>query len=249
MLLLLAVNGTITGGLSAVSNSAMHSRHGLAQRQADALHFVEAGLRVFLMHSARERTAEWHPRDETYQAALACLVDAIHAHPFTALWGDGETSSSDGQFFRAGGHGEARADHNAHYGSECQSGNYLRVTEGYLRMKAMETRLRARRTPFGLPAEGALGSGQEPTSEQRCTFTTSSCKTPLHLDLWVTRNTGVVTNAAYPFDSPKKVVAGEVLNRIDGLSHSKIITDPRFSFANSALLFAFNSRLPAQIRK
>ena len=70
-----------------------------------------------------------------------------------------------------------------------------------------------------------------------------------NLDLWVTRNTGVVTNAAYPFDSPKKVVVGEVLNRIDGLSHSKIITDPRFSFANSALLFAFNSRLPAQIRK
>jgi hypothetical protein len=70
-----------------------------------------------------------------------------------------------------------------------------------------------------------------------------------NLDLWVTRNTGVVTNAAYPFDSPKKVVVGEVLNRIDGVSHWKIITDPRFSFANSALLFAFNSRLPAQIRK
>jgi hypothetical protein len=31
-------------------------------------------------------TAEWHLRDETYQAALACLVDAIHAQPFTALW-------------------------------------------------------------------------------------------------------------------------------------------------------------------
>jgi hypothetical protein len=52
--------------------------------------------------------------------------------------------------------------------------------------------------------------------------------------------------AAYPFDSPKKVVVGEVLNRIDGVSHWKIITDPRFSFANSALLFAFNSRLPAR---
>jgi len=62
---------------------------------------------------------------------------------------------------------------------ECQFGNYLRVTEGYLRMKAMETRLRARRAPFGLPAEGALGSGQEPTSEQRCTFTTPSSNTPL----------------------------------------------------------------------
>ena len=30
----------------------------------------------------------------------------------------------------------------------------------------MDTRLRARRAPFGLPAEGALGSGQEPTPEQ-----------------------------------------------------------------------------------
>jgi hypothetical protein len=28
-------------------------------------------------------TAEWHLRDETYQAALACLVDAIHAQPFS----------------------------------------------------------------------------------------------------------------------------------------------------------------------
>jgi hypothetical protein len=63
-------------------------------------------------------TAEWHLRDETYQAALACLVDAIHAQPFSALWGEGDTSSSDGQLFRAGGPGEARADHNAHYGAE-----------------------------------------------------------------------------------------------------------------------------------
>ena len=30
----------------------------------------------------------------------------------------------------------------------------------YLRMKAMDTRLRALRAPFGLPAEGALGSGK-----------------------------------------------------------------------------------------
>jgi Tn3 transposase DDE domain/Domain of unknown function (DUF4158) len=58
-------------------------------------------------HSQLLWTAEWHLRDETYQAALACLVDEIHAQPFTALWGDGETSSSDGQFFRAGGRGEA----------------------------------------------------------------------------------------------------------------------------------------------
>jgi Tn3 transposase DDE domain len=59
-----------------------------------------------------------HIRDETYKAALACLIDAIHAQPFTKVWGDGDTSSSDGQFFRAGGSGEARADYNAKYGSE-----------------------------------------------------------------------------------------------------------------------------------
>jgi TnpA family transposase len=53
-----------------------------------------------------------------YQAALVCLAGAIHVQPFTALWGEGDTSSSDGQFFRTGGRGEARADHNAHYWSE-----------------------------------------------------------------------------------------------------------------------------------
>jgi len=63
-------------------------------------------------------TAEWHVRDETYLSALAAIVDAHRAHPLGAVWGPGDTSSSDGQFFRAGGRGEARADHNARYGSE-----------------------------------------------------------------------------------------------------------------------------------
>src|SRR5271165_7046847 len=75
-------------------------------------------------------TAEWHLRDETYQAALACLVDAIRAQPFTALWGEGDTSSSDGQFFKAGGHGEARADHN-HYGSEPGIKFYTHVSDRF----------------------------------------------------------------------------------------------------------------------
>ncbi len=63
-------------------------------------------------------TAEWHVRDETYLSALAAIVDAHIAHPLGAVWGQGDISSSDGQFFRAGGRGEARADHNARYGSE-----------------------------------------------------------------------------------------------------------------------------------
>jgi TnpA family transposase len=82
-------------------------------------------------HSRLLWIAEWHVRDETYRAALACLVDAIHAQPFTMIWGDGDTSSSDGQFFRAGGHGEARADYNAKYGSEPGVKFYTHVSDRY----------------------------------------------------------------------------------------------------------------------
>ena len=57
-----------------------------------------------------------HVRPETYAAALAALVDAQHAEPFAALWGPGTTSSSDGQFFPAGGRGEASSDYNARQG-------------------------------------------------------------------------------------------------------------------------------------
>ncbi len=84
-----------------------------------------------LSHSRLLWVAEWHVRDETYQAALACLVDAIHTQPFTRIWGDGDTSSSDGQFFRAGGHGEARADYNAKYGSEPGVKFYTHVSDRY----------------------------------------------------------------------------------------------------------------------
>ncbi len=82
-------------------------------------------------HSRLLWIAEWRVRDETYQAALACLSDAIHAQPFTKFWGDGGTSSSDGQFFRAGGHGKARADHNAKYGSEPGVKFYTHVSDRY----------------------------------------------------------------------------------------------------------------------
>jgi TnpA family transposase len=82
-------------------------------------------------HSKLLWTAEWHIRDETYRAGLACLVEAIHAQPFTAIWGDGDTSSSDGQFFRVGGHGEARAEHNARYGSEPGVKFYTHVSDRY----------------------------------------------------------------------------------------------------------------------
>ncbi|WP_338142447.1 Tn3 family transposase, partial [Sphingomonas koreensis] len=76
-------------------------------------------------------TAEWHVRDETYLSALAAIVDCHTAHPLASVWGPGDTSSSDGQFFRAGGRGEARADHNARYGSEPGVLFYTHVTDRF----------------------------------------------------------------------------------------------------------------------
>ncbi|WP_455908686.1 Tn3 family transposase [Serratia liquefaciens] len=57
-----------------------------------------------------------HLRAETYAAATSVLVDALQEHPFAAIWGDGHVSSSDGQFFPAGGRGEASLEYNAKYG-------------------------------------------------------------------------------------------------------------------------------------
>src|ERR1700740_3013659 len=47
--------------------------------------------------------AQWHISDDHYVAARAAIVDAHHKHPMAAIWDDGTTSSSDGQYFRAAG--------------------------------------------------------------------------------------------------------------------------------------------------
>lgn len=60
----------------------------------------------------------FHARSETYRAAQACITDVHSQHPHSRLWGDGTTSSSDGQFFRASDRAAKRGDINLHYGSE-----------------------------------------------------------------------------------------------------------------------------------
>jgi TnpA family transposase len=63
-------------------------------------------------------TADWHVREECYAQALAGLIDAQHRQPLAAYWGSGTTSSSDAQFFRAGGRGEVGGLVNLHYGQD-----------------------------------------------------------------------------------------------------------------------------------
>ena len=59
----------------------------------------------------------WHIRDETYWAGLADLANAQFKHAFAENWGDGTTSSSDGQRFRAGGRTDSAGHINPKYGA------------------------------------------------------------------------------------------------------------------------------------
>jgi TnpA family transposase len=92
-----------------------------AKRMADA----SAGI--------SERQITWarlfHIRPETYKAALATIINAHLAHPFAKLWGNGTTSSSDGQFFRSAGRGAKRGDVNAHYSGDPGSKFYTWVSD------------------------------------------------------------------------------------------------------------------------
>ncbi|PWI32851.1 Tn3 family transposase [Vibrio albus] len=73
----------------------------------------------------------WHVRDDTYSKALAELTNAQHQHHFSQWWGDGTTSSSDGQRFNAGGRGESKGHFNAKYGSEPGSIFYTHISDHY----------------------------------------------------------------------------------------------------------------------
>jgi TnpA family transposase len=73
----------------------------------------------------------WHIRDESYAKGQIELVNAHHQLPFAAHWGEGSTSSSDGQRFRAGGHGESAGHRNAKYGSEPGVLFYTHLSDQY----------------------------------------------------------------------------------------------------------------------
>jgi TnpA family transposase len=73
----------------------------------------------------------WHIRDETYSKALAEIVNHQHRVPLAAHWGEGTTSSSDGQRYRAGGHGEAAGQVNPKYGNDPGVTFYTHVSDQY----------------------------------------------------------------------------------------------------------------------
>ena len=73
----------------------------------------------------------WHIRDETYSTALAEVVNAQFRHPFATYWGDGTTSSSDGQNFRTGSKAESTGHINPKYGSNPGRTFYTHISDQY----------------------------------------------------------------------------------------------------------------------
>lgn len=73
----------------------------------------------------------WYVRDETYSLALAELVNAQFNHPFAKYWGDGNTSSSDGQRFKAASFAENTGHINPKYGIEPGRLFYTHISDQY----------------------------------------------------------------------------------------------------------------------
>ncbi|KHK00196.1 Mobile element protein [Desulfovibrio sp. TomC] len=75
--------------------------------------------------------AAWQIRDETYTKALAELVNAQHQQLLSKVWGEGNTSSSDGQRYRAGGRGEPAGQLNLKYGTDPSVMVYTHISDRY----------------------------------------------------------------------------------------------------------------------
>lgn len=74
---------------------------------------------------------DWHISETGYTEALSRLIVAHRAVPLSELWGDGTSSSSDGQQFHAGGRGVAISDINARSGSEPGVSFYTHVSDQF----------------------------------------------------------------------------------------------------------------------
>ena len=92
-------------------------------RMADASHGISYHQLV--------NVAQWHVTDDNYVAARAAIVNAHHKHPMAAIWDDGTTASSDGQYFRAGGRAGAGGAINAKYGIDPGFVFYTQVSGHY----------------------------------------------------------------------------------------------------------------------
>ena len=74
---------------------------------------------------------DWYIRDETYSAALAVLTNAQLKQPFAVHWGDGTTSSSDGQPVQTTNAAKGKGQVNPKNSSEPARQFYTHVSDQY----------------------------------------------------------------------------------------------------------------------
>jgi len=98
---------------------------------------------------------------DNYKAALARIVDAHHALPIATVWGQGTTSSSDGQFFRSGKRGSGAGDFNAKYGVDPGFSFYTHVSDQHGPFHAAIISAATHEAPFVLDGLLHHGTGLE----------------------------------------------------------------------------------------
>lgn len=108
-------------------------------------------------------THGWYISEENYAGALRHLVDAQAVLPLARVWGDGTTSSSDGQFFRSGRRGAAGSV-NARYDREPGQKIYAHVADTYVPYRARLISATSAEAPYVLDGLVAHGCGIEPAT-------------------------------------------------------------------------------------
>ena len=99
------------------------------------------------------RVADWYVREDCYSRALAEIVNQHHGAELASRWGDGTTSSSDGQHFSLGNTGKELGHRNPKYGSGPVVIFYTHISDQYspfhtkcISTNARDATLCARRT-------------------------------------------------------------------------------------------------------
>jgi TnpA family transposase len=126
-----------TGFLDAFTNLRTHERHDNENALLAAVLADGSNLGLTRMAEASQGvtsdqlvwTKSAYIRPETYKEALASIIDAHHRLPISAVWGQGTTSSSDGQFFRSGKRGSRAGEVNARYGVDPGFSFYTHVSD------------------------------------------------------------------------------------------------------------------------
>ena len=118
-------------------------------------------------------------------------------------------------------------------------------------MKAMDTRLRALRAPFGFPAEGALGPGKSRLPSKVNAIIETAIK-----KIYLTDVAAVIEEVQLQCfkgqgqETSSAADPATVFDRVNRFpSHPQIISDRLSPFANNVLPFALNLRGAAHIRK